>query len=72
LSVASQIIQAVMHETCQIHASSVINWEGKIFTINTLFKTRSPSCKNSLICGTSGIATRRHPEETTRQSLFWQ
>jgi hypothetical protein len=69
-SVASKIIKAVLHETHQLMFLQGSRGAGKTFTVKALINAFQSHCKNSLICGTTGIAALQYPGETTLHSLF--
>jgi hypothetical protein len=69
-SVASQIIEAVIHETHQLMILQGSVRTGKIFTVRILINALQACGKKCLICGTTGIAAVQYPEGTTLHSLF--
>jgi hypothetical protein len=69
-SLASQIIEAVIHETHQLMFLQSSGGTGKTFTVKVLINTFQACGKSHLICGTTRIAAVQYPGGTTFHSFF--
>jgi hypothetical protein len=69
-SVAFEIIEAVLHETCQLVFLQGSTRTGKTFTVRALISALQSRRKKWLICGTTCIAAIQYPGGTTVHSLF--
>jgi hypothetical protein len=69
-SVASQIIEAVMHETLQLMFFQGSAGRRKTFAVKVLINVLQACGEMCLICATTGIAAVHYPGGTTFHSLF--